>query len=200
VTTPDLEFICQQHESFLNDLEDLAVETICASPKGRRLGRSQQRFAIAKNDWTAFSAHLINFQNEHDHHGESGIAITEKFYRVQLLDTYKRIEASTKDLSRPGADLLPDQTNDLGDFSIMAPYTQYVADHINQISGVHAGHPDRIRDSKWRIASCLGLFKDLDPTGRLTTQQVEVIDTYITKFLSTSVGQEAIAYFQGGRN
>jgi hypothetical protein len=98
VTTPDLEFICQQHESFLNDLEDLAVETICASPKGRRLGRSQQRFAIAKNDWTAFSAHLINFQNEHDHHGESGIAITEKFYRVQLLDTYKRIEASTKDL------------------------------------------------------------------------------------------------------
>jgi hypothetical protein len=42
-----LEFIRQQHESFLNDLEDLAVEVICASPKGRRQGRTQQRFAIA---------------------------------------------------------------------------------------------------------------------------------------------------------
>jgi len=82
----------------------------------------------------------------------------------------------------------------------MTPYTQYVADHINRISGVHAGHPDRIRDSKWRIASCLGLFKDLDPTGRLNTQQVEVIDIYITKFKSTSVGQEAITHYQKGRN
>ena len=60
--------------------------------------------------------------------------------------TVRFLEASTKDLSRPGADLLPDQTNDLGDFSIMAPYTQYVADHINRISGAHAGHPDRILD------------------------------------------------------
>ena len=106
MTTPDWEFICQQHESFLNDLEDLAVEAICASPKGRRQGRMQQRFAIAKNDGTAFSVHLINFQNEHDHHGESRIAIAEKFYRVQLLDTHKRIEASTKSLTRSGADLL----------------------------------------------------------------------------------------------
>jgi len=82
----------------------------------------------------------------------------------------------------------------------MAPYTQYVADHINRISGVYAGYPDRILDSKWRIASCLGLFKDLDLTGRLTTQQECDLDNYITKFLSTSVGQEAIAYYQGGRN
>jgi hypothetical protein len=82
----------------------------------------------------------------------------------------------------------------------MAPYTQYVADHINRISGVHAGHPDRILDSKWRIASCLGLFQNLDPAGRLTTEQVKAVDIYIAKFKSTSVGQEAIAYFQGGRN
>ena len=81
----------------------------------------------------------------------------------------------------------------------MAPYVQYVADHINRISGVHAGYPDRIRDSKWRIASCLGLFKDLDPTGKLTTGQTEAVDIYITKFKSTSVGQEAISYYQGGR-
>ena len=82
----------------------------------------------------------------------------------------------------------------------MAPYTQYVADHINRISGIHAGYPERILDSKWRIASCLGLFKDLDPSGKLTVKQVEVVDTYITKFKSTSVGQEAIAYYQGGKN
>jgi hypothetical protein len=82
----------------------------------------------------------------------------------------------------------------------MTPSTLYVADHINRISGVHAGHPDRILDSKWRIASCLGLFKNLDPTGKLTTKQVKVVDIYITKFLSTSVGQEAISYYQRGRN
>ena len=76
----------------------------------------------------------------------------------------------------------------------MAPYTQYVADHITRISGIHAGHPDseallrsadRILDSKWRIASCLGLFKNLDPTGKLTTEQTEVVDIYFAKFLST---------------
>ena len=82
----------------------------------------------------------------------------------------------------------------------MASYVRYVADHITRISGVHTGYPDRILDSKWRIASCLGLFKDLDPSGKLTTEQVEVVDIYITKFLSTSVGQEAIAYYQRGRN
>jgi len=88
----------------------------------------------------------------------------------------------------------------------MALYVRYVADHITRISGVHAGYPDRILDSKWRIASCLGLFQDLDPAGRLTTEQVKAVDIYITKFKSTSVGQEAIclqqrfaiAYFQGG--
>jgi hypothetical protein len=78
----------------------------------------------------------------------------------------------------------------------MTSYVRYVADHITRISGVHAGHPDRIRDSKWRIASCLGLFKNLDPTGKLTTEQTEAVDIYITKFKSTLVGKEAIAYYQ----
>lgn len=54
-----LEAIRQQHESFLADLEGLAVE------------------AIATNNWDAFYAHLIDFQNEHDLHGESVIAIEE---------------------------------------------------------------------------------------------------------------------------
>ena len=55
-----LEDIRQEHEGFLSQLEGLAVE------------------AIAKNDWTDFYAHLINFQNEHDLHGESGIVIGEE--------------------------------------------------------------------------------------------------------------------------
>jgi len=48
--------IAQEHESFLNELEGLAVE------------------AIATNDWTAFYAHVVDFQNEQDLHGESGFA------------------------------------------------------------------------------------------------------------------------------
>ncbi len=68
-----LEEIRQLHESFLAELEGLTVE------------------AIATNNWDAFYAHVVNFQNEHDLHGESGIAIAES-------------GASTKVLSRPGAD------------------------------------------------------------------------------------------------
>lgn len=60
MTATDLEFIRQQHESFLNDLEGLAVE------------------AIASNNWDVFYAHVVDFQNEHDLHGESGIAIGEQ--------------------------------------------------------------------------------------------------------------------------
>ena len=91
---PDLEAIRQEHESWLGELEGLAVE------------------AIASNDWTAFYAHLIDFQNEHNLHGESVIAIREEFDRVQPLDTEKGIEASTKSLSRSGADLLPNRPTD----------------------------------------------------------------------------------------
>ena len=55
---PDrLEDIRQEHEGFLSQLEALAVE------------------AIALNDWTNFYAHVVDFQNEHDLHGEALIAI-----------------------------------------------------------------------------------------------------------------------------
>jgi hypothetical protein len=54
--TPDYEFIRQIHESWLAELEGLAVE------------------AIASNNWDAFYAHVVDFQNEHDLHGETGIA------------------------------------------------------------------------------------------------------------------------------
>ena len=57
--TPDLEPIRQEHESWLAELEGLAVE------------------AIASNNWDAFYAHVVDFQNEHDLHGETGIEISK---------------------------------------------------------------------------------------------------------------------------
>ena len=55
----DLEEIRQEHETWLAELEGLAVE------------------AIASNDWDTFYAHIVDFQNEHDLHGESVIAIKQ---------------------------------------------------------------------------------------------------------------------------
>jgi hypothetical protein len=89
--TPDLEAIRQEHESWLAGLEGLAVE------------------AIASNDWAAFYAHVVDFQNEHDLHGETGIAIAQN-----LTVRFCPVEVSTKVLTRPGADLLPQTANDLG--------------------------------------------------------------------------------------
>ena len=92
--TPDLEAIRQEHESWLAELEGLAVE------------------AIASNNWDAFYAHVVDFQNEHDLHGESVIAIGEnRPFPLNLGKYFPRFmgktEVSTKDLTRPGADLLP---------------------------------------------------------------------------------------------
>ncbi len=73
---PDLlEYIRQVHESWLAELEGLAVD------------------AIATNDWTTFYAHVVDFQNEHDLHGETLIAIGE---------------ASADEMHNPSAD--PSQT------------------------------------------------------------------------------------------
>jgi hypothetical protein len=82
---PDLEAIRQEHETWLNELEGLAVE------------------AIASNDWDAFYAHVVDFQNEHDLHGEARIAISKNL-TVRFL-------ASTDSLSRSGADLLSQTAN-----------------------------------------------------------------------------------------
>ena len=76
----DLEYIRQVHESWLADLEELAIQ------------------AITSNDWDAFYAHVVDFQNEHDLHGVTGIVIAEKFDRVQPLDTEK--EPLKSDTSR----------------------------------------------------------------------------------------------------
>jgi hypothetical protein len=94
----NLEEIRQEHENFLAELEALAVQ------------------AIAKNNWDAFYAHIVNFQNEHDLHGETGIAICATPQRNALAKNltvrFLKLEASTKSLSGSGADLLSqtDQT------------------------------------------------------------------------------------------
>ena len=74
--TPDLEAIRQEHESWLGELEGLAVQ------------------AIASNDWDAFYAHVVDFQNEYDLHGEARIAISSKNLTVRFL-------GSTDSLSAP---------------------------------------------------------------------------------------------------
>lgn len=80
--TPDLEVVRSLHESFLADLEGLAVE------------------AIASNNWDAFYAHLIDFQNEHELHGVTGIAVGDD-----------EKEAITKDLERRGDGFFFPQTD-----------------------------------------------------------------------------------------
>jgi hypothetical protein len=68
---PDKEAIRQEHESWLGELEGLAVE------------------AIAKNNWDAFYAHVVDFQNEHDLHGETGIAL--KNLTVRFLEPAPKV-------------------------------------------------------------------------------------------------------------
>jgi hypothetical protein len=81
----NLEAIRQEHEPFLTELEALAVQ------------------AIASNNWDPFYAHVVDFQNEYDLHGETGIAIGQNL-TVRLL-------ASTDSLTRSGADLLSQTAN-----------------------------------------------------------------------------------------
>lgn len=73
----------------------------------------------------------------------------------------------------------------------------YVADHICRIEGIHANHPDRILNSKWRIASNIELFPPgtLAADGTLTPDQITKIDGYITKFKATPAGKDAIANY-----
>ena len=89
-----LEAIRQEHEPFLTQLEALAV------------------MAIATNDWDAFYQHLIDFQNEDD---PTIRALKPKIEEMAALfaqadaicrQPYYQEQASTEDLSRPGAGLL----------------------------------------------------------------------------------------------
>lgn len=85
MTTPDLELIRSSHESFLNDLEGLAVE------------------ALATRDWSAVYDHIAKVS-------ASKVDLSDSFRSeqdfVEAIAFINRLlgEASTKDLSRPGAD------------------------------------------------------------------------------------------------
>jgi len=92
---PDpLEDIRQEHESWLAELEGLAVE------------------AIATNDWTTFYAHVVDFQNEHDLHGETFIAIGEDSISecLTVRHSLAQEEVSADELHTPSAD--PFQTTE----------------------------------------------------------------------------------------
>ena len=89
---PDpLEYIRQVHESWLAELEGLAVE------------------AIATNDWSTFYAHVVDFQNEHDLHGEIFIAIGEDSIPecLTVRHSQAQAEASADELNSPSAGSLP---------------------------------------------------------------------------------------------
>lgn len=60
---------------------------------------------------------------------------------------------------------------------------EYIADHICRIEGIHAGHLDRILNSKWRIASNAELFPTrLAADGTLTDEQISQVDAFISEF------------------
>jgi hypothetical protein len=63
------------------------------------------------------------------------------------------------------------------------PNIEYIADHICRIERIHAGHPNRILDSKWRIASNADLFVEtLASDGTLTPEQISRVDDFISTF------------------
>lgn len=62
------------------------------------------------------------------------------------------------------------------------PNTDYIADHICRIEGIHANHPLRILNSKWRIASNADLFPTLASDGTLTAEQISRVDNFIREF------------------
>lgn len=78
----------------------------------------------------------------------------------------------------------------------MSSTVDYTADHIDRIDRRHRGNEKLILDSKWRIASSLEMFQDLNPNGTLTPEQLAKVDAYIVRFKSTPAGQQAIAQYQ----
>lgn len=77
----------------------------------------------------------------------------------------------------------------------MSSTVNYVADHIDRIDRRHGGKENLILDSKWRIASSLEMFQDLNPNGTLTPEQLTRVDAYIARFKATPAGQQALALY-----
>jgi hypothetical protein len=78
----------------------------------------------------------------------------------------------------------------------MSSTVDYTADHIDRIERRHRGNEKLILDSKWRIASSLEMFQDLNPNGTLTPEQLAKVDAYIARFKATPAGQQALAQYQ----
>jgi hypothetical protein len=78
----------------------------------------------------------------------------------------------------------------------MSSTINYVADHIDRIDRRHGRKENLILDSKWRIASSLEMFQDLNPNGTLTPDQLTKVDAYIARFKSTPAGSDAICASQ----
>jgi hypothetical protein len=81
----------------------------------------------------------------------------------------------------------------------MSSTINYVADHIDRIDRRHGGKENLILDSKWRIASNLDMFNDLNPNGTLNPDQFAKVDAYIARFKSTPAGQQALTQYQRRR-
>ncbi|HEY9709388.1 MAG TPA: hypothetical protein V6D48_14385, partial [Oculatellaceae cyanobacterium] len=92
-----LEEIRQQHEAFLNDLEGLAVE------------------ALASGDWSEVYAHIATIAGSKTNLSECFNSPEEYDEAIAFINRLLGDEASTKSLTRSGADLLPtDQQIDSG--------------------------------------------------------------------------------------
>lgn len=93
MTTPDLEFIRQQHEAWLNDLEGYAVQ------------------ALASGDWSEVYAHLAAIALRKTNLCECFDSKEEYNEVITFIDRILGDRASTKVLSRPGADSFSQPTN-----------------------------------------------------------------------------------------
>lgn len=86
MTTPDLEFIRQQHESFLNDLEGLAVE------------------ALATRDWSAVYDHIAKVSDSKIDLSDCFKSEEDFVGAIAFINRLLGSEASTKTLAGSGAD------------------------------------------------------------------------------------------------
>ena len=84
--TSDLEFIRQQHESFLTDLEALAVQ------------------ALVTRDWAAVYEHIATVSTTKVNLSNSFKSEEDFVEAISFINRLLGDEASTKVLSRPGAD------------------------------------------------------------------------------------------------
>ncbi len=65
--------------------------------------------------------------------------------------------------------------------NILESSKEYITGQITKINQ-NKNNPAFVLNAKWRIASNLDLFEELDPTGQLTDQQIAQVDAVIAQF------------------